>query len=551
MANDIGIGGQFFIDGQDVSELLSAFRHTSVTGNVDTTRLRTEGRFRRHAVTLHGGSIGITGDLPDDDAAALVELNRYLERNATPHIIMQAPFGADFGKLVRLGKALRTNSEMGTEIEAVLSLNAEFEKTAGSPGVLSGQCLFTPNAGATRALNQKNSVVFTNAPSGLAFGLRAAGTTETFTFTTETTNAEFKAGVESLAAYAGRTVTVTGAVLSGTTSKSGTKVFEFSGASAVPLFEIRAAEVRRFVVTNGDFDADYSADGGALFALGISESNFQTNQRAKGGAHTGVVCVGSSVAAQPEGVVVSGAGDAASNGTYLNKGVVINTRPRYELGTTHVVEWQATTPGRWAIIDVGAGLVRYFVNSDANTPPANGWTAESAVAPAPTLAPKAASPGTADFTSYFPLGVTPSAPTATGTGATNTVSTAAGASTTAIPEISQAGRILTGINLVNAATSGAALRDLEPTGTSNKGLLASLQATLVEGGNATWIIEHAPDVAGAPGAWATLLTFDTVSQSRALYAEVAPGVVIQPHLRARCTAVTGNVVVAIGVARRF
>ncbi len=80
-----------------------------------------------------------------------------------------------------------------------------------------------------------------------------------------------------------------------------------------------------------------------------------------------------------ENILVSGAGYAPANGTYVHTGEAYD-RPTYELGGTYRVSWM----GKWYLLDFVGGT--YYENdSSANEPPSSGWVSYSGYAPAPIL----------------------------------------------------------------------------------------------------------------------------------------------------------------------
>jgi hypothetical protein len=81
-----------------------------------------------------------------------------------------------------------------------------------------------------------------------------------------------------------------------------------------------------------------------------------------------------------ENILVSGAGYAPTNGTYLRGGEAYG-KPTYELGANYRITWM----GKWYLSDFVGGT--YYQNdSSANEPPSSGWVSLlPAYNPAPTL----------------------------------------------------------------------------------------------------------------------------------------------------------------------
>lgn len=296
----LGVEAQLFVDAQDISTRLSGFRWEMVSGNVDKTRLRAPGNYRQHLVTLLGGTIGFTGDMPEDQAEALEAFQRYIEGKRTPFTVMACPYGAEVGYLAMLGHSLRAGATMDTETEGVMSLNADFEMTQGSPGVRFGKVLFTPNAATTVDLRERWQLRFINANVNQFFAFRAKDTVEIaeFQLGSYASDAALRSGVktllEGLEAYDGKAVTVsTLEALSGTTEKSALLLLEWSDNSNLPNLEVLSGPVRELNVSGGD-TGDYAWNGGDEFELGITEANLQANQREIGGQHVNVVVKGAS-----------------------------------------------------------------------------------------------------------------------------------------------------------------------------------------------------------------------------------------------------------------
>lgn len=491
MASDIGIGAQFFIDGRDISHLLSDFRLTAVSGNVDTTRLGNRDRWRRHNVTLNGGTIGFTGDLPGETNPALESLARHIHGPRTPHEILLAPFGAEAGNLAIMGRSLRNMAELGNEIEGVESLNAEFEMTSASvasPGVLAGLIAFSPNGSDTPApVNAKFAVSGTGVTGPLGINLtKAGGATELVNIPMPSTLAQIKTLVEATAGVG--TANVTGA---------GLTFVEENLPDRVRVVGSGTPEVDGLYLRNGNTPAGYGAGQGTPFF----------------------------------------------------------TKVNYQIGDFYIT---GNSNGSWYLMRLVSGVATAFyasVTGGGANPPSEQWQGAgyAGANPAPNVTFSAAgvgpgTQGTADAT----VEITGPAATAF------TVAKASGHANYSVQILEAGGTSVVGdLNLISTPTSGASL--IDQTGlvadrfqSTTTGLLATLECPFVSpGGTSTWVIQHAPDNAGSPGTWTTLLTFDAVTTKSAQTIEVAPGVSTKPHLRARCTAVTGTVAVAIGVARRF
>jgi hypothetical protein len=80
-----------------------------------------------------------------------------------------------------------------------------------------------------------------------------------------------------------------------------------------------------------------------------------------------------------ENILVSGAGYAPTNGTYVRGGDAYG-KPTYMLGGAYRITWM----GSWYLGDFVGGTY-YQNNSSAAEPPFDGWVSYSGYAPAPTL----------------------------------------------------------------------------------------------------------------------------------------------------------------------
>jgi hypothetical protein len=604
--NDIGIAGQMIVDGRDISPLLSSFRRTMTMAAVDNTRMRNhQNRFRTFTPGLYGGSWGFTGDLPDDQGEALIHLEDFLKRDDVPRLIFQAPFGADVGKLARFGQAIRTSTEMSDEIEGVLSLNAEFEVTAGSPGALSGLTLFSPNlSGNTLSQDEISSLVFTNADPNQFFAVRAVGTSQIFQFQAGTvTNSSLAAGIQGLPAYAGRTVTVTGSALAGTTSKSGAKQIEWDGSVDVPALEILQGELHVLQLNNattaktiyGNITVDPTASSGA----GTDAATLQTAVRGKGGAFAQVTVtktgtggnasytfaypIGANPAdlVQPTGKANLVVTTPVANGTLYSDGLILNPQNAFDKNSSTVTTLQAGAPATGSVGWVfNTSLVINAIRVTSDTMgdlrlygSTNGIFSGPTYPSDPIVGSFSSGRSQAQLVSGA---ITPFANTTAyrayvlvndgasdipikeiefmgdGPDAEVTVSNYSGgyAQSLGLVQVQQGGTFQSA-NVVSTVTSGPTVQDIPATQTSSAGMMVALQSVLNIMGTSTWKIQHAPNNNGSPGTWVDLLTFDDVSGSGAQVKEVAVGTTIYPFLRARCSAITGSAQVAIGAARRY
>lgn len=80
-----------------------------------------------------------------------------------------------------------------------------------------------------------------------------------------------------------------------------------------------------------------------------------------------------------ENILVSGAGYAPANGTYVRGGDAYG-KPTYDLGGAYRITWM----GMWYLADY-VGETYYRNDSSADEPPSTGWVSYSGYAPAPIL----------------------------------------------------------------------------------------------------------------------------------------------------------------------
>lgn len=149
MNSQIGVKAQVFFDGRDISRFLRSVTMSSLLGAVQDTKFRTPGYAHTFVAGLRGGTIGFAGDLPSDGAEASTELEYAIGSNRGAHNIMVCPAGAEVGYLARIGHSLRSQFSSDTVVDGLISMSGDFEKTAGSPGVVPGLCLWSPNGAGT------------------------------------------------------------------------------------------------------------------------------------------------------------------------------------------------------------------------------------------------------------------------------------------------------------------------------------------------------------------------------------------------------------------
>lgn len=570
MAFDIGAGAAVFVDGRDLSRYLTSANVTRNMEAVENTRFDPANlmhRFREFLAGLQGGAVSTSGCQPVTSADTLPAPNNGFPNDRGAHDIYIAPFGGAPGNLVLLGHSLQSRHAIDPDtVPAVVGYAADYQLTQGSPGVAAGVSLFNPHGTDTVEITEEGSLAFTNAPAVQEFRLLAAGGTDFALFTPGDSNAAIKAAIESISDYAGFTVTVTGSratsTVNGVSVRNGTLTIAFSPAQDAPALVVKQSESHRFQVVAGDGDSDYSYVGGAPFALGINEAALTTNLQAIGGNYAAAVAKGASTAYSAGTQIVVTDADSPFNGTYVATGATVNGAPVYAQGagaSQRFLSWFGGGPSsEWRFSNAaggGAGGVYYSDDGDIATIPETGWLAASGASGTPTVDVQAgvATPGTADFSIFFPYsvgGVTLGA--VTGTGATRSRLTAGSSVATAIvPTTATQGLTTRGVNLVDSTETGAWVRTDPLEGATGHGALLVLQAVELGAGSLTVLVEHAPDSAGSPGTAATLGTFAAQTATGAQVMEIADGVTVDPWIRARVSAATGKWQPAVGFARRM
>jgi len=563
MRPDIGIETVVLADGVDMTRMFTGFTNSNPAEAVQSTRFRAADFSHEFIAALRSSGIALTGYHPVTMSAEIEEFLqqvRALKRNGQEWMIGLG--GMTPGNLVLMAKAIQTSFGSNFVTDALITAEADFQVTSGSPGLSPGVSLLSPSGGDVLAAIEGQSLVFTNAPADLELVFRGAGTSEVSTaFKPSDSNVTIKARIQELAAYAGQTVTSTGSLttstdgVTGETLYSGTRSIAFSMEADVPQLEVLAGEQQRLVVTTGDY-SPYTLNGGADFTLGASAATIQTNQRALAGSYAAVVVKGVSVAPPASRVVVAGAGTAEANGTFFENGTN-EGRPLYLLGAAEV--FYSASFG-WFIGSRTGGYWYQAPSSQGSlTPPSTGWqVGGTGVAPAPTVSyTSATSNGSATLNSYFPYSVGNVAnPSSTGTGdAVSTIHQGGADAGAVVVESTTAGGSDGSEAVYNVLTATGNETPVNDTGlaaATTNGLDAMLQVLAPVGStpSLTVKVQHAPDVTGSPGTWADLFTFDAVTEAGVVRKTVAADVSINPHLRAVVQAITGSWVAAVGIARR-
>ena len=309
------------LDGRDLTRYTTDFNFATDIDMAEQTCLMADGGAKEYLYGNAGSSAGLDGRLAKSRPQLERELDAIRGKEEGAKLFLQAPAGFAPGSPAVIFQTLKEKLSIKGGMTNVNSTGMSF--TADGVARIASM-LLAPRVqgGANVTRNEIQTLTFVSADPNQFFGLRANGTTQTWQFqlssyaTDAALAAAVKTGIEGLTAYVGRTATVT--VLtprSGGTALSLALQVVFDGATNVAGLEAISGAVDSFVVTVGD-SANYSANGGANFTLGIAEAAFQTNQRTLGGERQDVVCKGSSVANTGPGKsqTITGSGNALSIG---------------------------------------------------------------------------------------------------------------------------------------------------------------------------------------------------------------------------------------------
>ena len=357
------------LDGRDLTRFTTDFNFATDIDMAEQTCLMADGGAKEYLYGNAGSSAGLDGRLAKSRPQLERELDAIRGQEEGAKLFLQAPAGFAPGAPAVIFQTLKEKLSVKGGMTNVNGTGMSFI----ADGVTRvATMLLAPRVpkGADVKRDEIQTLSFAGADPNQFFGLRASGTTQTWQFqlgsyaTDAALAAAVKAGVEGLAAYAGRTVTV--AVLtprSGGAALSLALKVTFDGAINVAGLEAISGAVDAFVVSNGESGATYGANGGELFALGIAEGAFQTNQRTLGGERQDVVCKGASVANTGPGkrqrIVYDGNGPLSVGGVAvdLNTPESVNTlvgRIKTALPT------RTTLTGAGTITKAVAGTVAAF-----------------------------------------------------------------------------------------------------------------------------------------------------------------------------------------------
>ena len=253
--------------------------------------------------------------------------------------------------------------------------------------------LHTPHGVEGVALNCVQTLTFAAVDGAQALIVQALGAgahSAEFSLASLNAGAGINAGlatlIDGLAAYAGRTATITGALVATGSLWSGTLTLTFDGGVAVPAVQVIGGAIQTLVVTAGD-GGNYTLNTGANFSLGETSAQLQTNQRALGGNHANVNVAGSSTAPVSGGFTFSGSGNPLFNGTFSDTGFSHDGFPVYSgtngngylsyilwngsfnnegFYTTHVGD--GTTGRNTSVAGIAGGATLYGVVQGPGTP---------------------------------------------------------------------------------------------------------------------------------------------------------------------------------------
>jgi hypothetical protein len=591
---------------------LRQFDLSETTDAVDATCFDPAGlhvRGKQFVAGLHDAKVSYDA-YPDLTYDAMVTRARALFDRAATHYLLN-PVTPDVGALAFFGDVLQTSWKPGIAHGAIPTLALDFQFTAGSPGLKAGFLLQSPTGSTALDVDEEHTLTFTNAPALQTFRIKATDGSDTAEFLPTDSNATIKAAIEGLDEYADYTVTVAGTLTSSTvdgiTVYNGTKTVTFDPAEDVPQLLVVDSESQKLTVTAGD-SGNYTLGGSANFALGDSIASIQTKVRAVGGNYASVVLGGASVAPTSGANQATTGGNASasrSSGGDVPAGAITGGHTtRWHAGSGGASWWQYDFGSVKTITEVkirfrqtgdvinvnfqvsddaafGSGVTTVDNSLSAFTttvdPNAADETYDAEVAVATPTAGRyfrinftqsdqgqsmirelelldAATNGSADIYLFFPPSagnIANAATTGTGAAVSNVTQGPGNTSTKIAVTTTTPGVGSDAIyNVVNSVTNGTTHNDIAVTETSNNGLIAQLNCIyLADGEEAQWILQHAPNSSGSPGTWATLGSFDNITETGAQQLEIAAGTEINPFLRARRTDSGGDCVVAIAAAR--
>lgn len=254
MRPDIGIESIVFMDGIDVTRMLNRFASSNPMEALDSTRFGAQEYSREFVAALRASGIALTGFHPallSGEIEEFTQQMRALKRGGQDIMIGVGNMAP--GNLVLMAKSLGTEFRTNIVTDALMTAEADFQVTSGSPGLAPGIVLLTPHGSDGMGSAETQTLVFTDVAEDHEHALRATGGTEAFVFTPDISNAALKAGIEGLPEYDGQTVTVTGTLTTDTDSDtgetlySGTLTVAFSEEEDAPELEVLAAEVQELV----------------------------------------------------------------------------------------------------------------------------------------------------------------------------------------------------------------------------------------------------------------------------------------------------------------
>lgn len=303
------------MDGYDLQPLLNKAGLAGSRGNVDTSTFGQ--RDASNLATLRNGVLSIEGFRDIGAIESIRLLASGIGSQDANHKLLYAPEGDVFGKDCFILNSNQNSVELSSPINGVVMISAGFQATGGPRrGVVLHGC-----HSVNETFNHQSfTLVFTAVPTyqfltvkdtvnldfSSDFVLNTAGNAAGI-------RAAVKAAVESLDAYSGTTVTVTGTLTLSTGTWSGTLLVTVDDVIDYPLISVLGGKIETLTVAGGD-TGNYTADGGGNFTLGVNEATLQTNQRTLAGQHANVIVKGISAAVTPE-VHSLIAADALANAT--------------------------------------------------------------------------------------------------------------------------------------------------------------------------------------------------------------------------------------------
>lgn len=287
-----GSSAALLVNGRDESRLNNKATLQDGREILDTTTFQTVLNAKTFDYGLASGGASFQGFSQLDNATLKQQMAATLNKNRDAQRILVGPHGLQVGLEALFFEALQSTFATDLGLAGVPSASMQFSTTKYV--VRDGVCLHALNGPDSVGGNEVVSLTFTNAPVAQFFALSPdSSAAQTFTFrisdyaTDALLIAALKTGIQGLAAYVGRTVTITGS-LTGTTAKTGALRIEFDGALNVPNLVVSQGALHELDLVNAT--AAKTIYGTVVVdPTNSTAASVQTDVRAKGGAYAGVI----------------------------------------------------------------------------------------------------------------------------------------------------------------------------------------------------------------------------------------------------------------------